>query len=847
MDDKRLLKLLVIEDVVADFLMLGRHLSKHGLEASCERVDSFEALTAALTEADWDAVLTDFNLPGMNFAENLALLRSVLRGTPIILVTGTIGEEAAIDALKSGVADFVLKDNLARLVPTIERSLREASEHRARQAIEQKLRERDELLRETSALARIGGWTFDPSTASGDWTEEVARIYELEPRSVAGSVLDLVGGDAREQLDAAMARAVAHGEPFDIELEVVTAKASRKWVRAVGVPIHEGGRVVKLRGSMQDISDRKRAERMLFEQKERAQITLQSIADAVITTDAEGLIDYMNPVAEQLSGWNLEAAMGQPLPTVLSLVDAQTGQPMPIPMAQALAEGGPHRLSGSSLLVRPDGSRSAIEDSVAPIRGRDGEIVGGVLVFHDVTEAREITARIAYQATHDALTGLPNRLLAWDRLNQAIAAAERGGHCVGVMFLDLDRFKNINDSLGHNLADGLLKQVAERLTSVTRGIDTVSRQGGDEFTVIIPNAQRARFADLAEKILNVAAATYLVEQHELSVTFSIGISVYPDDGADAEMLVKNADAAMYAAKANGRNNFQFYAREMNRRAAARLQLEGELRHALARGEFEVYYQPKVDAADGHLSGAEALIRWNHPDKGIVSPAEFISIAEESGLIVPIGRWITQEVCRQNRAWLLSGLPCVPISVNLSALQFRDRSLVASLRTILLETGLPPRLLELELTESFLMQASEAVVGALHKLKELGIGLSIDDFGTGYSSLSYLKRFPIDTLKIDQVFVRDIPGDNDDAAIIDAIISMGHSLRLSVIAEGVETTEQLEFLKALGCDEIQGYYFGRPMPTQEFAKMLCTVAESSGTANRQESSDPGLADGELDKL
>lgn len=615
-------------------------------------------------------------------------------------------------------------------------------------------------------------------------------------------------------------RVIASGVPLTSEVSMPIDGEMRTFL-AVKFPLRaRDGEIYAVCGISSDITERKRSETILFEEKERAQVTLQSIGDAVITTDANGTIDYLNPVAQSLTGWSLEKAMGRPLMDTLTLVDESNEAPLPNPLTPALTEGSVRRLPSSCLLIQRDGTRIAIEDSAAPIRGRDGRIVGAVLVFHDVSESRKITAQLAFQATHDVLTGLPNRVLLLDRLEQAIVSAQRHSHMVGVLFLDLDRFKNVNDSLGHGAGDQLLKQVVARLSLGTRAEDTVSRQGGDEFIVLVPTTtHRIYLAELAENIRKKISLPFYIDGHELSITSSIGISIYPHDGDNAETIIKNADAAMYHAKATGRDNSQFYAAEMNNRVAHRLSIESDLRRALARDEFEVYYQPKVDVSTGNLIGAEALIRWNHPQLGMVGPSGFIGVAEESGLIMPIGKWIAEEVCRQNMEWLNQGLACVPIAVNLSGIQFRDKSLADTIKKMLENCGLPSHLFALELTESTIMEGAEEVVGVLGKLKDLGISLSIDDFGTGYSSLSYLKRFPIDTLKIDQAFVRDLGKDEDDAAITKAIIGMGHSLRLAVIAEGVETREQFDFLKRHHCDEIQGNFFSRPLPAFEFAGIM----------------------------
>ncbi|HXU92072.1 MAG TPA: EAL domain-containing protein, partial [Gallionella sp.] len=440
--------------------------------------------------------------------------------------------------------------------------------------------------------------------------------------------------------------------------------------------------------------------------------------------------------------------------------------------------------------------------------------VSGTGTVQDITDwksAQEDIQRLAY---YDVLTGLPNRALLYDRLHQAVAAAHRDHSQFALMFLDLDRFKYINDTLGHQAGDEMLKVIAARLVGEVREGDTVSRLGGDEFVILLREAGEEGALYVAEKLLASVAQSFEVGGTVVSTEASIGISLYPHDGADVETLIKHADVAMYHAKAAGRNNFQFYTAQINERAMSHFNIERDLRVALEQQQLMVYYQPQIRMSDRKLIGFEALLRWNHPQNGLVPPATFIPIAEESGLIVPVGEWVLREVCRQARAWHGQGLSLVPIAVNLSARQLKGDRLVRFMRGLLAETDLPEWTLELELTESMMLDDEKAAMQFIGEMRDLGVALSIDDFGTGYSSLSHLKKLPLDKLKIDQSFVRDLAVDEDDAAIVRAIISMAHGLGLTVIAEGVENVQQMEFLEVLGCNEVQGYYYAKPMPAIE---------------------------------
>lgn len=558
----------------------------------------------------------------------------------------------------------------------------------------------------------------------------------------------------------------------------------------------------------------------LFQQNERAQVTLNSIGDAVVSTDVAGNVTYLNFVAETLTGWLQIEAAGRPLEEVLRIIDGTTRATARNPMEFAIRENKTVSLTPNCVLIRRDGAEAPIEDSAAPIHDRHGHVTGAVMVFHDVSAARATALRMAYLAQHDSLTDLPNRNLFNDRLTEAMALASRYQRQLAVLFLDVDRFKHVNDSLGHDIGDRLLQSIAQRLLGCVRASDTVSRQGGDEFVILLSELTHAQDATVcADKILETLRTPHRIDEYDVQVTASIGIVSYPDDGMDCETLMKHADFAMYHAKDSGRDNRQFFKRDLNLRAVKRLALEDSMRHALERHEFAVHYQPKVNLENGEIVGVEALIRWRHPELGLVSPAEFIPIAEECGLMVPIGRWVLGQACHQAQAWQEIGLAPIRIAVNISPVELRATDFLTGVEVILAETGLDPRLLELELTETFLLQDSVAMLAVLQHLKRLGIKLALDDFGTGYSSLNHLKRFPIDTLKIDRSFVHTVTTNADDASIVCAVISMGKNLHMRVVAEGVETREQLAFLQDRECPFGQGYYFSQPLTGQACTELL----------------------------
>ena len=573
---------------------------------------------------------------------------------------------------------------------------------------------------------------------------------------------------------------------------------------------------------MRKMMDSGTAETKLVE-NEAANLTLDAIGEAVLRTDVQGYVRYLNRKAEKMTGWSRAEAVGLPLAEVLKLIDRFSRAAIEH-VAEITTQGDEIQINPTSctdcVLVRRDGFECGIENTVALIHNSEGGVAGAVMAFHDVSAARAKSLEMSHLARHDTLTGLPNRTLFNDRLTQALALADRQRKRVAVMFVDLDHFKKVNDSLGHEVGDKLLQLVAARLAGCVRRSDTVSRIGGDEFVVLLSQLELEEDAALsARKILRTFAIPYIIDKKSIDISASIGGSTFPSDGRDAESLLNKADTAMYEAKHFGRNTYQFYQRDMHARLTKRVSLESDLRYALGRNEFLLHYQPKFNLQTGQITGMEALIRWLHPRRGLVSPKDFVPIAEECGLILSIGQWVLLEACTQAREWSDLGLRHIPVAVNVSAAEFGAKDFLSGVRAVLIATGVEPQNLELELTESVLMLDAEAAVVTLMALKAMGVRLAIDDFGTGYSSFTYLRRFHVDTLKLHQSFVGDITADPSDATLVSAMITLGRSLNHRVIAEGVETLEQLNFLRQHQCDEAQGYYFSRPVPAEEAGKLL----------------------------
>ena len=641
----------------------------------------------------------------------------------------------------------------------------------------------------------VGAVLLDLTLPDSHGTEAFDRVFKASSRV---PILIISGADSEE-----MARQVVQRGAHDYLIKTQA----------------DGYRLRQAVGKMMDL----RATEATLAENEVANVTLDSIEEAVVRTDKSGNVMYLNRMAEKMTGWPRAEALGHPIADILKIIDGISHAGVHDAVEIVLHDDKTGRVATNRInciLVRRDGFEFGIENKVTPIHNQDGDVTGALVAFHDVSAARARSLEMSHLAQHDFLTDLPNRLLFNDRLTQAISMAMRQSKQLAVMFIDLDQFKKINDSLGHEIGDKLLQSVAKRLVSCVRRADTVCRLGGDEFVILLSQVEHEEDAAFsARKILRALAPPHLIDNKSLDINASIGVSTYPSDGPDGDSLTNKADTAMYEAKQQGRNNYQFFRRDMDVRVEERKLLEGDLRSALGRGEFLLHYQPKIDLQTGQITGFEALIRWRHPKRGMLYPGQFVSIAEECGLILPIGRWVLLEACKQARQWSDSGLGVVPMAVNVSAAEFGDKDFLSGVRAVLIATGVYPQKLELELTESVLMQDAESAVRTLGALKVMGVQLAIDDFGTGYSSFTYLRRFPVDALKLHQSFVHEITTDPADATIVGAMINIGRSLKQRVIAEGVETRAQLEFLQHHECGEGQGYYFSRPVPAEQAGKLL----------------------------
>lgn len=811
-----LASILIVDDIPSNIHVLRS--AVHDMAALHFAMDGPNALKI-VREHRPDVVLLDIEMPDMDGFAVCEAIKSdpQLRDTTVIFVTATERETNELQALHYGGVDFLHKPlNIpvarARIQAHLNLQLRTRELAQARRNLADVV---------SNLPAFIAHWDADLGNCycndiEGTW-------FDVPAANMQGRHLrDIIGEAAFESMDEYLHVALlGHNSSFEIAFKRNSLHRRSPFLYgqvALVARQSESGSDGFLM-LITDITERKLAEMALNDEKERIRITLNSIGDAVIATDTNGRINFVNPIAETMTGWHASEAEGMPIEEVMPLNDGSMGYRLQNPVRLALKEERVVGMAMNCVLRRRDGRDFEVEDSAAPIRDHTGKVTGAIIVFHDVSEAHAMAIKMTHLANHDALTSLPNRMLLQDRTEQALQHAQRNGEKVAMVLLDIDHFKTINDSIGHSTGDDLLKQIAQRLKHTIRSNDTVSRQGGDEFIVLLPSLEDIEQAgQFAARLLRVVSEPYWVGAHRFDLSVSIGISLYPDDCMDMESLYRHADAAMYRAKQEGRNRFQFFSTEIEDTLRSKHLMERRMRDALDRGDFEVFYQPKVDASIFQIVGVEALVRWRDSDGRLISPAEFIPLAEETGLIIPLGNFVMQQACKDGKRWHDEGIKC-RIAINISAVQFNETSFVATVQSILAATEVETTLVELEITEGTLAKDVEQTSATISQLKKFGVKIALDDFGTGYSSLSYLKHFPIDVLKIDQSFVRDMMVDPSDAAIIYAIIGMATGLNLRLVAEGVETREQASTLLQQGCKIMQGYLYSRPLPYEQVSLLL----------------------------
>lgn len=689
---------------------------------------------------------------------------------------------------------------------------------RMHEKAQQDLLAKEKQLEEAQRLAHLGSWEWDAVNDHMIMSKEMMRIYGV-PSDEQDSLnykkyLKYIPDEECPLVDRIVRTALESKLPFSYEHHVIRPDGAIRYLRCTGMTeSDEAGKPIRLYGTAHDLTDEKALENNLRETEERYRKLVELSPDAIYLLH-EGLIAFSNAAGLKLIGAaSVQDVIGR---AFLDFIAPEFRLSATEALQQLIRTG--HLASIEGKVIRLDAEVIDIELAATPFS------IGGaqdtLLVARDISERKKAEQQIQYLAHYDILTGLANRVLFKERLEHAIYQSHRSNKPLVILFVDLDRFKSINDTSGHSAGDQVLRECAQRLRNCLREGDTFARAGGDEFLILIESvSDQLNVPAVVQKIIMALSQPFYVDGKEFSISASIGISSYPADGGDVETLIKHADIAMYQAKTEGGSHFRYYLPSMTRRSLERHAMESKLRRALERGEMELYYQPKISLSTGLISGAEALIRWNHPEYGLLLPHRFVSLAEDTGLIADIGLWAIREVCGRSRDWQRQGLQEVRIAVNLSYSQFSDKSFFNTTEKLLRDYGVSPGVLELEITETMAMENAESLMSTLQRLKQLGIHLSVDDFGTGYSSLAYLKRLPVDSVKVDRSFIKDLPFDNEDVAITHAVLALVHSLKRSVVAEGVETREQLQFLIENGCDEVQGFYFSPPLPEKEFRRFL----------------------------
>ena len=766
-----------------------------------------------------DIVLTDLSMPVMDGLQMTREIKELNAETVIIAVSAQNNPYYLLNAIEAGIRHYVMKPfKNEELFAVINKALEELRLTRLVNEQEQQIHKREQQLARAQKITHLGSWEWDFVNGNTNWSDELYRIFGLAPAAIPASYkgfMERVHPEDREVVKKVVQRALQKRQPMvSHDCRIVRPDGSIRIIHGLGeVILDDAGKVKSMIGTVHDVTEY----RQLDEERARLAQIVESSNDAIFSVSRDDIIISWNKGAEKIFGYAAREIIGRSVYTIMPPERySERSQIM-----QAILKGEELRHFETTRL-RKDGSQIYVSLTASPILAADGKITGNSVIARDVSERRKMEAIIRHQAHHDTLTDLPNRQLFMDFLDRELAQARRNDSRLALLFLDLNGFKQINDTMGHSCGDRLLQEVAQRLRACIRESDTVARLGGDEFTVLMPDLSHTEDVGIVlKKILGVFETPFMLDDVAVDSSTSIGVCIFPDDGEQSEELIKKADIAMYDAKGSGKNAYQFYNAEINARTMKRQQMENFLRQAVGRGELELLFQPLVCNATRAIIGAEALLRWRHPEQGLLTPDQFLGIAEDSGAIIPIGEWVLRNACEQARVWNEKGRP-LSVSVNLTNRQFHQTNLAERTARILSETGLKPQQLEFDVTEQTIMADIDFSLRSARSLTEMGVTLAIDNFGCGSSSLHWIKKMPAHRIKIDKSFIQNILNEPDDLAVVNAVIAMSHNLSMKVVANGVETQEQLAIIQQSGCDQFQGYVVSAPVHPAEFERMAANA-------------------------
>lgn len=808
-------KLLYVEDDAVTRSLLSRVIAKKYPELLLFIAENGAQGVELFKKERPEIVLADMNMPVMDGIEMAMEIKSLNADTVIIAVTAHNDPKYLQDAIEIGIRHYVLKPvAVEKLCTVLDSSIGEIKLKIRIREQEREIHKREEQLARAQKISHLGSWEWNIVSGRTSWSDELYRILGLEPAAIPASYqgfLKRVHSEDRQKVKLVVQAALKKGQSMSSHYcRIVRPDGSIRNIHGQGeVVVNEHGKCVSVLGTAHDVTERREIE----EERARLAMIVESSNDAIFSISLDNIITSWNRGAETIFGYSAREIIGKEIFTILPA--ERYGERSHI--MQTILQGE-QLCHFETTRIRKDGRQIYVSITTSPLWNSEGKLIGNSVIARDVTERRKMEAIIQHQAHHDPLTDLPNRQLFMDFLGREVIQARRNDTRLALLFLDLNGFKQVNDTMGHNCGDRLLQEVAHRLRSCIRESDIVARLGGDEFTVLMPVlTHRDDVGIVLKKILGVFETPFILNNVAVNTTTSIGVCMFPEDGENGEELIQKADIAMYDAKASGRNSYQFYNSEINARTVKRQQMENCMRQAIDRDELELLFQPLVCNKTRSIIGAEALLRWHHPELGLLSPAQFLDIAEESGAIIPIGNWVLRTACLQAQAWNRKGSP-LSISVNLSNRQFHHADLIEQTERILAETGLKPQQLEFDITEQTLMADIDYSLRSMRSLTDKGVKLAIDNFGCGSSSLKWIKKMPLHRIKIDKCFISNMFKDPDDLAIIKAVIAMSHNLKMDVVANGVETDEQWSFIQKSRCDNIQGYVICAPLPATEFERM-----------------------------